>query len=166
MARNEKTVNGKDNPLRAEVGEFTDKEIQQLESLSALGLTQSQIAKFFRISRSTLKRRMKDFPPVYEAMQIGGIKAKMKVRSTIYQMATNGKNTAATMFWLKFYDRPDQNLDLDEDGTDTLIGSQLVAQELAAAVANMTPDEVAQELKNIALEERNGVYSLPMPKDD
>jgi hypothetical protein len=156
-----KKKDGRSN-LRAETKEFTERQIKELESLAGFGFNEWQLAEWFDISRATLQRRMADFPEIYAAIHRGRIKAKMNVRATMYQMATSGKNTAATMFWLKFYDRPEQNLDPhpDESGTDSLIGAQLIAQELAAAVANMSEEEVARELKTLELESKNGVYKV------
>ena len=159
-----KKKDGRSN-LRAETKEFTEKEIRQLETAAGMGFTLQQLAKIFLISKKTLERRMADYPNIYDALERGRLKAKMNVRGMAYKMATDGKNPGMTMFWLKFFDGPDKNIDDPEDSlTETLIGSSLMAQELAAAVANMSPEEVARELKTIEMEVRHGVYSLPSPE--
>lgn len=156
-----KTKDGRSN-LRAETKQFTTSDLKKLEAAAGLGLNQREIAKLFGVSRATLQRRMVDSLPVREALERGTIQAKLNVRSTAYTMATSGKNTAMTMFWLKMYDRWQPDPDFDEESqTDTLIGSALIAQELAASVANMSNEDVARELKTLQLEAKHGVYSLP-----
>lgn len=162
MARKEKKVDGRDNPLRAETTEFNDKELKQLETAAGLGLNEKEISKLFFISRATLHRRMADFPKVQEAIERGRIRSKMNIRATAYSMAASGKNPAMTMFWLKMYDRWQPDPDREDDAhTDTLIGSALIAQELASAVANMSREDVARELQTLQLEAKHGVYSVP-----
>lgn len=157
----------KTRSLRAETKEFTPKELKQLETAAGLGLNEREICKMFFISRATLHRRMAEFPEVNEAIHRGRITSKMAVRASAYKMATDGKHPAMTMFWLKFFDRHVEDPDVEEGGvsTDTLIGSALIAQEIAAAVANMTPEQIAKELKTLTLEAKHGVYSLPESED-
>lgn len=157
----------KTRSLRAETKEFTEKDLKQLETAAGLGLNEKEICKMFFISRATLHRRMAEFPEVNEAITRGRITAKMAVRASAYKMATDGKHPAMTMFWLKFFDKYEPDIEVEEGGvsSDTLIGSALIAQEIAAAVANMTPEQIAQEIKTLTLEAKHGVYSLPESED-
>lgn len=161
----DKKKDGRAN-LRAVITDFTDKELKQLESAAGLGLNEREIAKLFSISRSTLQRRIANDQRVTEAVERGRIQAKLTVRSTAFTMAASGKQPAMTMFWLKMYDKWQPDVEHDEDAhTETLIGSALIAQELAASIANMTPEQVAKELQVIHLESKHGVYTIPDDDD-
>lgn len=161
-----KKKDGRSN-LRAETKEFTPKELKQLETAAGMGLNEREICKMFLISRATLQRRIADYPEVNEAIQRGRMSAKLAVRTSAFRMATDGKHPAMTMFWLKFFDKYSPDPEVEEGGVsqDTLIGSALIAQEIAAAVANMSPEQIAKELKTLTLEAKHGVYSLPESED-
>jgi len=68
---------------------------QFVETCAMGGIPQENIGQVLEISEPTLR---KHYRPELDAAYI---KANAKVLQTAFQMATSGKNTAATIFWLK-----------------------------------------------------------------
>lgn len=73
----------------------TQKEREQVEALTGYGMRADQIADVLGIARSTLFKHFAD------EIKRGGAVASSRVHQTAYQMATNGRQPAMTMFWLK-----------------------------------------------------------------
>ncbi len=73
----------------------SSKDLQEIESMAGLGLTQQQISRIKGISIDTLRKYASD------TYQAGKAKAIGMVAKTAYDMATSGKNTAMTIFYLK-----------------------------------------------------------------
>ena len=80
---------------------FTPEEVELIQKYAEKGIPQEWIAGFLGCASSTFEKRLKDSPDVHEAYYIGRAKAHGTVIETLYEMATDGKNTAATIFWLK-----------------------------------------------------------------
>ena len=76
-------------------------QIKQIEALSGVGLNMEQIAGYFGVSDQTLERAIKKDAALREAIKKGRSLALAKVGETAYKMATSGKDTAMTIFWLK-----------------------------------------------------------------
>jgi len=76
-------------------------QIRQIRALAAYGLNQQQIAGFFGVSEPTLEVAIKKDKALHHAIQKGRAEALAKVGETAYKMATSGKDTAMTIFWLK-----------------------------------------------------------------
>jgi hypothetical protein len=74
----------------------TEEQRRRVTLWAGLGMKQEQIARLVGLhSTATLRKHFRA-----ELLQ-GPVKAAMRVRKTLYQMATSGRNQAATMFWLK-----------------------------------------------------------------
>ena len=63
--------------------------------MASMGITQPQIAKTFTISPKTLRKHYR------KELDASAIEANLKVAETLFQMATSGNNTAASIFWAR-----------------------------------------------------------------
>jgi hypothetical protein len=70
----------------------TDKDRQQVETMSGLGITEENIAKVMRIDPVTLR---KYFRP---QLDLGMIKANLQISKALFEVATVDKNVAALIF--------------------------------------------------------------------
>jgi len=80
---------------------ITEKEIEQIEKMSGLGITLAQCAAIIGVSKKTIERRVKDQPELAVAIEKGKALALSEVAKTAYQLATSGKCYPMTMFFLK-----------------------------------------------------------------
>ena len=79
----------------------TDEQRRMVETTSGLGLTEVQIADLVNIDPKTLRKYFQ------REIKVGNVRAYTAVKQTFYQMATSGKNSAATTAWLNdFHRRP------------------------------------------------------------
>jgi hypothetical protein len=77
-----------------------DEQRRLVKSLAAMGTPQEHIALKIGIrSPKTLRKYFK------EQLDFGMVDATIKVKQTLFQMATSGKSFAATQFWLKTHNR-------------------------------------------------------------
>jgi hypothetical protein len=74
---------------------FTKQELEEIEMMAGLGLTQQQIADIKDICVDTLRKYARP------QLKRGKSKGIGNVAKTAYQMATSGKSPAMTMFFLK-----------------------------------------------------------------
>lgn len=79
----------------------TDDQVKQIETLAGIGLNQTDMAHFLGVSEPTFERGIKRYPALRDAVLKGRSKGNAKVGETAYKMATSGKDTAMTIFWLK-----------------------------------------------------------------
>ena len=74
----------------------TDEQRRLVKSLAAIGTKQCDIAPLVGVrSEKTLRKYFR------QELDRGELEANGKVAQALYQMATSGKNVAATVFWLK-----------------------------------------------------------------
>jgi hypothetical protein len=74
----------------------TDEQRRLVKSLAAIGTKQCEIAPLVGVrSEKTLRKYFR------QELDRGELEANGKVAQALYQMATSGKNVAATVFWLK-----------------------------------------------------------------
>lgn len=85
---------------------------KKVESMSALGIRQADIAFFMGINERTLRRHYKD------DIRRGVIAASLKVNETLFNLATREKNVASLIFWCKTREgwRETGNLDVNMKG--------------------------------------------------
>lgn len=76
-------------------------DIRQIELLAGLGMRHKDIAMVLGFTNRTLINKFNDHPEAREAYERGYARATAKVMKTAFDMATDGKNQAMTMFWLK-----------------------------------------------------------------
>jgi hypothetical protein len=108
--------------------------------MSGVGLTEVQIADIMDIDPKTLR---KYFP---REIKGGNILAFAAVKRTFYQMATSGKNTAATTAWIHdFHRRAHRH---GQPGQD---------QEAKREHGNPVPEELNAELDKRITAELDGV---------
>lgn len=104
-----------------------------VEAMSAVGITQDEIATVLGIQRRALARHFR------EELDRAAIKADAKVLGTLYRMATSGQHPAATIFWAKVRRRWRE---ADSDMPSELV-TLVIRRELAAP--SVTPAPVAAE---------------------
>jgi hypothetical protein len=94
----------------------SDEDRTKIARMCRLGIARKQIAIVFGISPKTLRRHCRK-----ELDQ--AIEANVKVATTLFNMATSGKNIAATIFWaktrcgFKYGGSPFENEESDESET-------------------------------------------------
>lgn len=76
-------------------------QIPQIKRLAGLGLGIGGICQILGMSTHTFERRRHENPELAEAVEKGKAEANTKVAQSLYEQATEGKNTAAAIFWLK-----------------------------------------------------------------
>jgi transcriptional regulator with XRE-family HTH domain len=80
---------------------LTKEEIARCQKYYGLGLTIADMAAIIGISKASFERRMNDQPELREGLLKGAADAAGAVMNSLFKQATSGKNTAATIFWLK-----------------------------------------------------------------
>ena len=73
----------------------TDHDRQQVEQMAALGIRNEDIALVMGVHRNTISRHYK------KELRRAATQANAVIAKTLFNMARTGKNTAATIFWLK-----------------------------------------------------------------
>ena len=73
----------------------TEEQRKWVRGIASLGIPQEDIALLLDITAKTLRKHFR------KELTHGSIEAKAKVLETLYEMATSGKNTAATIFYIK-----------------------------------------------------------------
>ena len=81
--------------------EFTDRDIEQIETMSGFRMPMRHIAAVIGVSQDTIERRMKTDEAIAAAVERGRASAANAVYRTAFDMAVSGKVPAFTMFWLK-----------------------------------------------------------------
>ncbi len=79
----------------ARAAEPTDEQRRLVRALAGFGVPQDDIARHIDIDPTTLRRRFR------EDLDRGMTEANAKVAQSLFQMATQGKNVAAAIFWMK-----------------------------------------------------------------
>jgi len=86
------------------IPDFDKDDLAKVKRLAGLGLSQKKIAHVFGIHFRTFEERMKKDERIRMAYDQGVAEATVEVANKAYEMATDGKNPAMTMFWLKCKD--------------------------------------------------------------
>ncbi len=73
----------------------TEKLRRQVKSMVAMGLKQEEISILLDVTPKTLRKHFRN------ELDRGAVEANAEVMRSLFQMATSGKNTAATIFWVK-----------------------------------------------------------------
>lgn len=80
---------------------FNKKQISQIEALSGVGMTVTEIAEYFGVSKATFDRRVADTPELNESLRKGRTRAHGNVLKAAYNMATDEKHSDFTKFYLR-----------------------------------------------------------------
>lgn len=91
MSDQEGSVNRGGNPP----WEPTEEQRKQVETMSAMGIRQDDMAKILDVDPKTLRKHCR------KELDQGSIKATMKVAQSLFKQATEQDNTAAMIFWMK-----------------------------------------------------------------
>lgn len=75
--------------------EPTPDQRRTVKTMAGFGILQEDIAGFLGIGDKTLRRHFR------EELDRGVTEANAKVAQSLFQMATQGKNVAAAVFWMK-----------------------------------------------------------------
>lgn len=75
--------------------EPTDEQVKQIETMSAMGIPQDDMATIIGVSAKTLRKHCR------KQLDSGAIKATLKVAQSLFKQATEENNTAAMIFWMK-----------------------------------------------------------------
>ncbi|QDP52878.1 MAG: hypothetical protein Unbinned4512contig1001_16 [Prokaryotic dsDNA virus sp.] len=96
--------------------------LEKVEKLAAIGLSEQQIAESLGISRSTITRRKRDDDAFAAALRAGKAAGIAAVTNALFEAATGEKpNTSAQIFYLKnragWKDKQDIDANLTGDVT-------------------------------------------------
>lgn len=75
--------------------EATGEQRRLVRGMAAVGIPQEDIATLLEIDAKTLRKHFR------RELDCGSIEATAKVAQSLFQMATQGKNVAAAIFWMK-----------------------------------------------------------------
>src|SRR3954454_21920746 len=75
--------------------EPSDEDRRLVRAMAGFGVPQTDIATHLRIDPKTLRKHFRD------ELDRGTVEANVKVAQSLFQMATQGKNVAAAIFWMK-----------------------------------------------------------------
>src|SRR4051794_40250987 len=75
--------------------EATGDQRRLVRGMAAVGVPQESIATLLEIDAKTLRKHFR------AELDRGSIEATAKVAQSLFQMATQGKNVAAAIFWMK-----------------------------------------------------------------
>ena len=116
---------------------FSAAELEIIERAASFGIPQDIKAGLLSVSERTLQNRLKKSPDVHALYEKGVKEAHGKVINTAFSMATNGKNTAMTIFWLKarmgWKDKSELTVNVGE-----------MAEEARKALAELLPQGIPQ----------------------
>ncbi|MBI0535675.1 hypothetical protein D9599_08825 [Roseomonas sp. KE2513] len=73
----------------------TEEQRRTVRVMAGFGIPQPDIATLLEIDPKTLRVHFR------RELDRGSVEATVKVAQTLYQMATSGQNTAASIFWMK-----------------------------------------------------------------
>ena len=66
-----------------------------MRASAGFGVTRENIARHIGVEPKTLRRHFRD------ELDLGAVEATAKVAASLFQMAIQGKNVAAAIFWMK-----------------------------------------------------------------
>ena len=73
----------------------TPEQLRTARAMAGYGMPHVDIATFFDIDAKTLRKHFG------RELELGSIEATAKVAQSLFRMATEGKNVAAAIFWMK-----------------------------------------------------------------
>jgi hypothetical protein len=73
----------------------SDEERKEVSLMNSVGIPQEQIALFLGIGAKTLRKRFR------HELNTSAIVANTKVLTSLFEMATTGRNVSAAIFWAK-----------------------------------------------------------------
>ena len=73
----------------------TPEQLRTARAMAGYGMPHVDIASFFDIDAKTLRKHFG------RELELGSIEATAKVAQSLFRMATEGKNVAAAIFWMK-----------------------------------------------------------------
>jgi hypothetical protein len=86
---------GKNQVMARPQFQVTEQARKTVKMMAALGFKHDDISKVLEITPKTLRKHFRS------ELNLGSIEANTKVLQSLFEMATSGKNTAASIFWAK-----------------------------------------------------------------
>jgi hypothetical protein len=105
----------------------TEEQRRTVRAMSGYGIPQEDIATFFDIDAKTLRKHFRN------EIDKGSIEATSKVAQSLFRMATEGKNVAAAIFWMKAragWREKHPQIDEDEPTRPTQVAWVIIDPEL------------------------------------
>lgn len=93
----------------------TDEQRRTVKALSGFGVPQPDIALHLGVDPKTLRKHFR------EELDRGSIEATAKVAQSLFNMATQGNNVAAAIFWMKARAGWREKQDLEHSGNLAII---------------------------------------------
>lgn len=125
----------------------TDEQRKIVQNLAGIGMPQDQIASLLDICKMTL---VKYFRP---ELTRGDAAATAKVAETLYKMATNGQNVAATIFWMKarakWSERLEHSVTVENVRAADASDDALAAIALRSGGAAVAEEENTEQLRGV-----------------
>ena len=114
----------------------TDEQRRTVRGMSGFGIPQADIATLLEIDDKTLRKYFR------RELDRGSIEATTKVAQTLFQMATSGQNTAASIFWMKARAnwREKHELILSAKPAEEMTDAELTQEIARARQARLTID--------------------------
>ena len=114
----------------------TDEQRKTVRVMSGFGIPQAEIATLLDIDPKTLRLHFR------RELDRGSVEATAKVAQTLFQMASSGHNTAASIFWMKARAGWREKHEVQVTAVRSL--AEFTDAELMQVIVNagMNPDEV------------------------
>lgn len=115
----------------------TETQTQEIYRMAMIGLTEAQISRILGVGESTFQHACKKDDALRQTVLKGREKGNDKVHQTLFDMATNGKNPAATIFWMKVRSHWKETQVIEHTGADgapietTEVKSKRIEEKLA-----------------------------------
>lgn len=114
-------------------------DIEKIETMAGLGLTQNKMARILGWSEDTFTRRKQDDARVLRAIEEGQAKAELQVARSLYEKAVGGETAAIRWYEITRCGRSERTREVepgeDYPGMDEIL--------------NMSTDEKIADLKNV-----------------
>jgi len=103
--------------------EPTDEQRRTVRAMAGYGMPQMDISTFLDIDAKTLRKHFT------RELEMGSIEATTKVAQSLFRMATEGKNVAAAIFWMKaranWREKQPEGLAHEEKSLDEMTDAEL-----------------------------------------
>jgi hypothetical protein len=121
--------------------EPTDEQRRTVKAMSGFGVPQPDIAVHLGVDPKTLRKHFREEP------DRGSIEATTKVAQSLFNMATQGNNVAAAIFWMKARAgwREKQEIELSLRPVSELSDEELLRTIARGRVVLDVEDDVAAE---------------------
>lgn len=135
--------------------EPTPDQRRTVKTMAGFGIPHTDIAPFIGIDTKTLRKHFR------EELDRGMTEANAKVAQSLFQMATQGKNVAAAIFWMKARAGWREKQEIDAN-----VRSDTRALHIVTGVPRSVDEMTDEELLRIAAGGRRGVKAICNDDED